>query len=396
MPDMPTQMKIFLSHSSADNEVCEQLVMALRGARADVWYDEHNLGAGVLRREIMQELATRPVTVILLSKAALTSDWVHDECEWAYNLFKRKPERLILPVIVGAYDPDDFDAMLYLESMKRVEAAGNKPYPFDEMVNRTLKLLALTPKGQAPVAVTPQPAESLDDLLTQGLALLAQDRRAEALPFFQQAAQLDPNSFDAWFNLGATLNSLSRYVEALVAHERATSLDPSISLVWSNRGGALSGLKRYAEALAACNQALALDPNNANAWNNKGIVLNNLKRYDEALVAYNRALALDPNNSRIWYNKGIERDALKRYDEALIAYDQALSIDPNFALAWNNKGATLYELKRDEEALAALERALLIDPNRASFWTSKATVLRALRRKAEAQEAERRSRELGG
>jgi predicted esterase len=40
-PDTPTQMKIFLSHNHKDVAYCHALVAALRGAGADVWYDEH-------------------------------------------------------------------------------------------------------------------------------------------------------------------------------------------------------------------------------------------------------------------------------------------------------------------------------------------------------------------
>lgn len=91
------QMKVFVSHSSQDKAFRDTLVVGLRQAGADVWYDEQNLGAGVLRREIMRELADRPVFLVVLSRAAFASTWVQDECEWAYNLYKRKPERLLLP-----------------------------------------------------------------------------------------------------------------------------------------------------------------------------------------------------------------------------------------------------------------------------------------------------------
>jgi Flp pilus assembly protein TadD len=78
------------------------------------------------------------------------------------------------------------------------------------MIAQALRLLALTPKGQAPVAVTPQPAESLEDLLTQARALTSQKKYAEALSFLQWATQLDPNSFNAWATLGYTLGELQR------------------------------------------------------------------------------------------------------------------------------------------------------------------------------------------
>src|SRR5260221_4767762 len=178
------QMQVFVSHSSADNDFCGALVADLRRAGANIWYDEENLGTGVLRREIMRELANRPVFLVVLSKAAFASDWVQDECEWAYNLYKRKPERLLLPVVADAYDADAFDTLLYLESLKRVEAAGHKPYAQAAAITRTLHLLQLTLPGEAPLPVAPQSTESAEDLITRGKALQAQGKHAEALPLF--------------------------------------------------------------------------------------------------------------------------------------------------------------------------------------------------------------------
>src|SRR5690349_13214487 len=98
-------MRIFVSHSSADHEFCTTLVKAMRDAGADVWYDQDDLGAGHLRRNISQELSTRSVFVVVLSKSAFASSWVQDECEWAYNLYSREPQRIILPVTADAYAP---------------------------------------------------------------------------------------------------------------------------------------------------------------------------------------------------------------------------------------------------------------------------------------------------
>jgi hypothetical protein len=178
MPDTPTRLKAFLTHSSADTEICDQLATALRGAGADVWYDDHKLGAGQLLEEIEREFNGRPVCIVLLSKHAPASPWVTRETTWAFNLASREPNRLILPLTVGA-----------------IEARDMPPHPHVEMVSQTLRLLVLTPQGS--VAVTPQPAEGLSDLLTQGKALQAQQKPAEVLPFFQRATQADPNSFDA-------------------------------------------------------------------------------------------------------------------------------------------------------------------------------------------------------
>ena len=104
MTSSPTPLKIFLSHSSQDKASCDTVVGALRVAGADVWYDEHNLGAGQLLEEIQRELQARPVFVVLLSKNAFASQWVRREATWAFNLATREPNRLILPITVGVIE----------------------------------------------------------------------------------------------------------------------------------------------------------------------------------------------------------------------------------------------------------------------------------------------------
>ena len=191
---MANTLQIFVSHSHEDDATCRALVTALRGAGADVWYDEHNLGSGQLGPIIERELRERPIFVVILSPAALTSRWVEDECRWAYNRLRRDPTRTILPVLAAAL-PDDDAIWLFLQDFKRVEAPGVRPFPLAEAIARTLHALALTPAGEAPAPVAPQPAESADDLITRGKALRQQGKHAEALPLFERATQLAPGSF---------------------------------------------------------------------------------------------------------------------------------------------------------------------------------------------------------
>jgi tetratricopeptide (TPR) repeat protein len=426
------QLKVFVSHSSADKAACDTFVGALRRAGAEVWYDEHNLGAGHLLDEIQREVQTRPIFVVLLSKAAFGSPWVRRETTWAFNLYNREPNRLILPVTVNQIEPSDFNGpWLFLEDFKRVEAPGLTPYALAEATERALRLLELTPAGTPPTPVaSPQPTESVDDLLAKGKALTAQGRHTLAIPFFERATQVDPHSVDAWANLARLYEEVGRWQDGLAACDRALALDDKQEWVWGNKGNALERLKRYDEALAACDRALAIDPNFANTWNTKGAAFIGLKLYQEAIAALGRALALNPNDAGAWSNRGIALRNLGRTDEALAAYDRALAIDPSFAAGWSNKGNALNRLKRFNEALAACDRALALNPNRAGAlankgmaltylkryheavavfekqatvgtldgedWRNKAISLRALGRTAEAEEAERRAKALGG
>jgi tetratricopeptide (TPR) repeat protein len=289
---------------------------------------------------------------------------VRHETKWAFTRLRREPSRILLPVLAGTVEEDDI--WLWLQDFKRVEAPGIQPYAQAEAVTRTLHALQLTLPGEVAIPTAPQPAESADDLMTRGKALLAQDEHAEALELFQRATQLDPCSFDAWFNIAYTF-----------AH--AYKLDERY---------------RYQEAVDALDRALAMDPNNAAAWYNKGNALYHLMHYDEALAAYDRALALDPNDADARIGKGAALYGLQRLQEALVDSERALARDPNSAVAWYNQGAALENLNRFAEALAAYEHGF--NPRDTRDWDGKARCLRALGRTREAEEAERRAKELRG
>ena len=421
-------MQVFLSHSSTDRDVAESVVTALRGAGADVWFDEHNLGPGQLLKEITRELRARPVFLVLLSEQAIASAWVQNECEWAFTLRMSDPGRIILPVVVAPLKPNAMDELLYLSGFKRIEGPNHTPYAHDEMIARTLRLLALTPAGETPAPMTPQPTESVDDLITQGDALAAQQRWEESLSYFQRATERDASNAEAWGSAGWMLGELERYAEALTACDRSLSLNdqqawvwcnkgnifnnlqrhkealvtfdhalelnPELAAAWYNKGIALKALQRYEEALVAFDRAIALAPDDPDVWNNKGNALSELTRHEEALVTYDHALALDPDSATTWYNKGLALNALQQYEEAVVAFNHVLALDPDDPDVWYSKGIALYYLKRYEESLAAFDRGF--DRNDPRDWKAQALVYRALGRVAEAAEAERQAQELGG
>lgn len=143
-----SQMRIFLSHSSADNDFADALAKALRDAGADVWYDGSHLGIGRLLRDISKQVASRPIFLVTLSKAAFSSDWVKEECEWAWNLLKRDSNRKIVPIVVQPIDRSDWNEMLWLEGFHRVEGPNSAPRPRTEAIEYTLHLLGLASSGE--------------------------------------------------------------------------------------------------------------------------------------------------------------------------------------------------------------------------------------------------------
>lgn len=307
------------------------LVQGLGQAGADVWYDEHNMGSGRLGPTIERELRERPIFVVILSPAALRSQWVEDEARWAYGLWRKTPSRHILPVTAATVSEDAI--WLFLQDFKRVEAPGAQPFLPDEAVQRTLGALALTPAGEVPAPTAPESAVSVEGLVAGGRAFSDQGRYVEALAFYERATQLAPDHVGAWFDLGFTLIRLERWQDAVAATERATTLDPMLPVTWLYKGIALTKLNRFTEALASFDEAIDRGLNRPKSWYHKGNVLLALTRYAEALAAYDRALELRPFSRRTWH------------------------FEPNDADIWRNKAIALHALNRTLEAWEAEQRA---------------------------------------
>lgn len=151
-------LKVFVSHSHADNAFCRQLVQALRTADADVWYDEQDMERGQLTTVIQRELDSRSVFIVILSKPAFASKWVRQETTWAYILASDDSNRIILPVTATPIDRNDFKGehgWLFLLDYKRIEAENFQPFPIDETIRRTLSALGLAQQSNPPqISVT--------------------------------------------------------------------------------------------------------------------------------------------------------------------------------------------------------------------------------------------------
>jgi tetratricopeptide (TPR) repeat protein len=86
---------------------------------------------------------------------------------------------------------------------------------------------------------------------------------ADAVEPLQTAAKLDPNSFEAWHNLGRSLYWLRRYREALPAIEKAAALNPSFFDTLNLLAATYHALGNDRAALPILERAHALNPADA-------------------------------------------------------------------------------------------------------------------------------------
>jgi tetratricopeptide (TPR) repeat protein len=269
---MAEALRVFVSHSHADESFTLQIVTALRFAGADVWYDEHDLGSGQLLETIERELRSRPVFIIILSPDSLMSDWVKNEAMWAFNLLRRDPARIIIPVIAAKVPEGDI--WLWLQSFRRIADREGQPLPPQEAAEQLLHALAID---------APSDAEDVETLIARGTTLRANGDLNAALHVLELATRNAPFSADAWTHYGLALAETGRFAEALSGFDRAAQLDPSSELALRAKADTLLSLQRYGDAAQTYDQAVKISHNDVAAWYGRGTALLALKRYKDAI-----------------------------------------------------------------------------------------------------------------
>ena len=101
----PQKWTIFLSHSGVDTEFASWLYSKLISANLTVWYDEYELliGDSIIHR-IEVGLTSSTFVVVVLSKAAISSNWVKAELEPKILQQIEGDSITVLPVVIDDVD----------------------------------------------------------------------------------------------------------------------------------------------------------------------------------------------------------------------------------------------------------------------------------------------------
>ena len=208
----------------------------------------------------------------------------------------------------------------------------------------------------------------------------------EALRYFQQAIELDPNYALAYTGLAdcyvlGSLLQMSPKEAMPVAIEktnRALAIDPELAEARTSLAKIkLSYEWDWAEAESEFRRALELKPGYATAHQWYGVYLSEVGRHDESLEHRKRALELDPLSLSISTGVGRAYFWARRYDEALAHLQKALERDPRYADTHWSLGLAYEQKRMYDEAVAAYQRAISLSKT-AEFPEGKPEMIAAL------------------
>jgi hypothetical protein len=164
--------RVFVSHNHRDSAYCHDFVNGLRNYNVDVWFDEQNAGAGALREMVQREIASRPHFIVILSPAAVASQWVQAEIDAALELERTGKLQTFLPVIAVRCE-----VPLLLRRYRQIGMPDGSPLALDQAVLQTMAAIWSDGPAPAPAPIpasgTPPPATPTEPTTTgnQGVTM---------------------------------------------------------------------------------------------------------------------------------------------------------------------------------------------------------------------------------
>jgi tetratricopeptide (TPR) repeat protein len=97
---------------------------------------------------------------------------------------------------------------------------------------------------------------------TVNLALMydEQEKWAQALETFEQAAKLDPNNPDVWSHMGNTYYSQAQYAKAMELYRKALKMKPDATHALYSMGVAFADAGIFREAVRYWTRVSQIDP----------------------------------------------------------------------------------------------------------------------------------------
>lgn len=208
-----------------------------------------------------------------------------------------------------------------------------------------------------------------DALLYQAKSLVHLQNFTAAEDSLRRYLTSHANSADALYMLGFVLNRQNRPAESLYAYTQAATLAPPSGDDLKIVGLNYVLLDDYTDATKWLEIAVERDPKNVDAWYYLGRVYYSKGRMDDARKAFFSVLTLDPQNVKAKNNLGLVLESEGQSAAAMEAY--------RTAIAWQeqsphpseqphvNLGNLLLEQGQTKEAVAQLEKAVTLAPNNA-------------------------------
>jgi tetratricopeptide (TPR) repeat protein len=196
--------------------------------------------------------------------------------------------------------------------------------------------------------------------LGHAISLYEPERLRESLSHFHTALRMNPNDFQAHFNLASAYEELGDLDRAVSELETCISLRPGVMWPYVNLASIYEQLGKTVNAMDVLMRAIEREPNYYKTHFNLGNLHLNSGEYEKAVEQYRLTTELDPANPFAYNNMGFAHARLGLMDKAIVLFQKAAELDQDFALPHINMGQAAYERGDHRQAIAHLTRAVTL------------------------------------
>lgn len=154
-------------------------------------------------------------------------------------------------------------------------------------------------KSAEAAASAVMPGATAPELHKAGLKALHDRDFKNASELLKRVVDQEPQSKDAWDELGLAYVGLNNHPEALNAFQKQVEINQFHKRAYDDLGTELRNAGKYEEALAAFSKELEIVPVDRQARRSRGLLLLQLKRDKEALPDLEAAAAIPPEDPEI-------------------------------------------------------------------------------------------------
>jgi len=191
---------------------------------------------------------------------------------------------------------------------------------------------------------------------------MAADERSkdcqEALAFFKNALQSDPDNISLHINLSNIYTTLGD-VESSIQHlHQALRLNPQFPEAYNNLGRLLYKQGCFKEAIFYLEKAIRINPRYWEAHYNIAHCLVKKNQFTEARAHYLEVVKYKPEHANAHFNLGFIGVSEEDYVSAEIHFKQVVLIEPQNGEAFRQLGYIYIQLGNTDAAMAALQNAV--------------------------------------
>jgi len=210
------------------------------------------------------------------------------------------------------------------------------------------------------VLYAPDFAQSYDNLAT---AYADKGDLFNALDSYTKALSLDPENPIALHNLGCFLSNHGNDL-AIKCFRHAVKIDPELYEARFNLGLCLAAEDKHEKAITQFEQALLFNEHDLEARLHLALSLIALTKHSMAIKELLKIVKIAPKHEQAWFHLGTSYEEQGFLEEAVNALTKSISLNADNIDAYLALASLLYRLDRKSEGRAIVKRAMSLDPKK--------------------------------